>query len=112
MSRNWYAACVLRDREEAARAEIERLSIAGRLRGIHEVIIPVERSFGGDGETERDAARKLVPGYMLLDIEDIESNLKQFHAIPDIVGFVVQDEIPAPVSERDVARIRARSTKA
>lgn len=116
----WYALRVQNNREEKIKENLEkRVKTQGLEELIDEMTIPTETIQEIKGGKKRERKRKMLPGYLYLQVETAEDlsesagqrwriNSDAYHLIretPGVGDFVGDRNQPVPMSDADVARI-------
>jgi transcriptional antiterminator NusG len=121
----WYALRVQNNREEKIKENLEkRVKTQGLDELINEMTIPTETIQEIKGGKKRERKRKMLPGYLYLQVETAEDlsesagqrwriNSDAYHLIretPGVGDFVGDRNQPVPMSDDDVRRILELNT--
>lgn len=102
----WYAVGTFSGYEARARQLLlENIKTAGLDERFGEVLIPTEEVVELRSGARRTVQRKLMPGYMFVQM-DMDN--ETWHCVKDtqkIIGFIGDDKHPKPLSARDVRQL-------
>ena len=102
----WYAVQTFSGYEARARQLlVENIRNHGLEEKFGEILVPTEEVVELRGGTKRTAQRKLMPGYMFVQME-LESDT--WHLVKNtqkVTGFVGDDKNPKPISEREIKKL-------
>lgn len=106
---NWYAVGTLSGFESRAKTLLEEnIRNSGLEDRFGEVLVPTEEVVELRGGAKRTMQRKLMPGYMFIQmVLDDET----WHVVKDtqkIIGFIGDDKNPKPMTAREVSRLTAQ----
>src|SRR5205085_4170935 len=107
-SKKWYVVKVQSGREESIRDAIERrVKIEGLQDAFGQIIIPVERLTEMSRGKRVVKARKLYPGYLMVNLEFNDRMLYLFRETSGVGDFVggSYNKPPPPMSDREVERL-------
>ena len=106
MAMKWYAVGTYSGHERKARLLlIENINTSGAQESFGEILIPTEEVVEFRGGAKRITERKLMPGYMFIQMD---MNTQSWHVVKDtqkIIGFVGDDKNPKPMSPREVSAL-------
>ncbi|MCX7014097.1 MAG: transcription termination/antitermination protein NusG [Candidatus Sumerlaeota bacterium] len=106
MGRNWYAVHTYSGFEKKVKANIEhRAAMEGYRDLVHEVVIPVEHLIEIKNGKKRTVERNLMPGYILVDIDEKDEVFDLVKKISGVSGFVGDSANPSPLSPDEVSRL-------
>lgn len=112
--KNWYAIHTYAGYEERAKANLEqRIEHMDMGHKIFEVIVPKEEEIEIKGGQKYTMEKKMLPGYILVQMKMDEESWYAVRNTPGVSGFVSSGSLPVPLSEEEVQRIleRMRSKK-
>ncbi len=105
----WYAVGTFSGYEARAKSllleNIRNLSLEDR---VGEILVPTEEVVELRGGAKRTMQRKLMPGYMFVQMH-LDSDT--WHCIKDtqkITGFIGDDKNPKPISSREIKKLTAQ----
>jgi len=105
----WYAVGTLSGYESRARTLLlDNIRNAGLEDRFGEVLVPTEEVVELRGGVKRTTQRKLMPGYMFIQMV---LDTQTWHLVKDtqkIIGFIGDDKNPKPMTKREVARLTAQ----
>lgn len=106
MSMNWYAVGTFSGYEARAKTLLEEsIRNQGLEDRFGEVLVPTEEVVELRGGVRRTMQRKLMPGYIFVEmVMDGDT----WHCVKDtqkIIGFIGDDKNPKPMSKREVAQL-------
>ncbi len=118
MSNQWYVIRVQSNREEEARAGLERnVEMEGLEDVVLNVMVPTQQVAEIRGGKRRQVEKKLYPGYVLMEVE-----LDEDGSIPDSVKLLIREtagvgdfiggEAPMPLSSEEVSRLVGQAEEA
>ena len=106
MAMKWYAVQTFSGYEARARQLLmENIRTHGLEDSFGEVLVPTEEVVELRGGAKRTTQRKLMPGYMFVQME---LDTDTWHLVKDtqkITGFVGDDKNPKPISEREIKKL-------
>lgn len=109
MSMKWYAVGTFSGYEKRAKQLLEEnIKTRQLVERFGEVLVPTEEVVELRGGAKRTTERKLMPGYMFVQME-MDSDT--WHVVKDtekIIGFIGDDRHPKPISEREIRKITDR----
>ncbi|PIE65826.1 MAG: transcription termination/antitermination protein NusG [Deltaproteobacteria bacterium] len=105
----WYAVGTLSGYEKRAQTLLAENIKNNKLEDkFGEILVPTEEVVELRGGVKRTTQRKLMPGYMFIQM--VLDNVT-WHLVKDtqkIIGFIGDDKHPKPMSKREVARLTAQ----
>ena len=105
-NRHWYAIHTYSGYENKVKAHLEARIISMNLKDlIYQVVVPMENEVEVKNGQRRTVARKVYPGYVLVDMVLTPDT---WHAVRDttgVTGFVGGQNEPAPLSNSDLQYI-------
>ena len=106
MSMKWYAVGTFSGYEKRAKQLLEENIKTRQLTDrFGEVLVPTEEVVELRGGAKRTMQKKLMPGYMFIQMELVT---EAWHCVKDtekITGFVGDDKSPKPISEREIRKL-------
>jgi len=106
MGRNWYAVQTYSGFENKVKANIEhRAAMEGLREFVHQVVIPVEHLIEIKNGKKRTVTRNLMPGYVLVDIDEKEEVFDLVKKISGVACFLGDGTNASPVSQDEVNRM-------
>jgi transcriptional antiterminator NusG len=103
---DWFAVCTFSGYEARAQTLLEeRIRNLGLAESFGEVLVPTEEIVEIRGGVRRTRKRKLMPGYIFVQMA---MGTEAWHCVKDtqkIIGFVGDDKNPKPMSKREVATL-------
>ena len=109
--KKWYVVHTYSGHEERVRKNLEqRLKFADFADEIFQVVIPTEDEIEVRGGRRRTVTRKILPGYVLIQMRMDERSWSIVRNTPGVTGFVGSGNTPTPLSEEEVAEILKQMT--
>jgi len=106
MSRNWYAVHTYSGFENKVKTNLEhRAAMEGFRDLLHQVVIPVEHYVQIKDGKKKTITRNLMPGYVLVEIEEQDEVFDLVKKISGVTGFVGDGEKASPLGESEVKRL-------
>lgn len=106
MGRNWYALHTYSGMEGKVKSNIEhRAAMEDMREKVHQVVIPVEHVIEIRNGKKRTVTRNLMPGYVLVEIEEEGDVFDMIKKISGVTGFVGDGVNPSPLAEDEVSRL-------
>jgi transcriptional antiterminator NusG len=106
----WYAISTFSGYEGRARQLlIENIKTEKLTEHFGEILIPTEEVVELRGGVKRTTERKLMPGYMFVEMD---MTTESWHAVKNtqkIIGFIGNDKNPKPMSNTEVSNLTAQS---
>ena len=104
--RHWYAIHTYSGYENKVKAHLEARIVALNLKDlIYQVVVPMENEVEVKNGQRRTVARKVYPGYVLVDMVLTPDTWHAVRNTPGVTGFVGGQNEPAPLSNADLAYI-------
>ena len=101
---SWYAVGTFSNYELRAQTLLtENVATAGLKEKFGQILVPTEEVVELRGGARRTTRRRLMPGYMFVQMEMCS---EAWHVVKDtqkIIGFIGDDKNPKPMSKREVA---------
>ncbi|HEX9039015.1 MAG TPA: transcription termination/antitermination protein NusG [Ktedonobacterales bacterium] len=105
-NRHWYAIHTYSGYENKVRTHLEaRIESMGLKDLIYQVVVPMENEIEVKNGTRRTVARKVYPGYVLVDMVLTAETWHAVRNTPGVTGFVGGQNEPAPLSDADLPYI-------
>ncbi len=112
--RGWYIVHTLTSMEKKTVDVIKKKIESGELAGIvYDVKMPIEKIYEMKNGKKIKRERKFFPGYILIDMEMSEQNMRIVRSIPGIstfVGFSI-GKFPKPLTQREIDDILNKSER-
>jgi len=104
--KKWYVIHTYSGHEERVRKNLEqRVKFADSGSEIVKVVIPTEDEIEVRSGRRRTVTRKILPGYVLVQMSMNESTWSIVRNTPGVTGFVGSGNTPTPLGEKEVAEI-------
>ena len=105
-NRHWYAVHTYSGYENKVRTHLEARIESMHLKDlIYQVVVPMENEVEVKNGTRRVVARKVYPGYVLVDMTLTAETWHAVRNTPGVTGFVGAQNEPAPLSDADLPYI-------
>jgi transcription termination/antitermination protein NusG len=105
-NRHWYAIHTYSGYENKVKTHLEARIISMNLKDfIFQVVVPMENEVEVKNGQRRTVARKVYPGYVLVDMVITPDSWHAVRGAPGVTGFVGGQNEPAPLSESDLQYI-------
>jgi transcription termination/antitermination protein NusG len=105
-NRHWYAIHTYSGYENKVRTHLEARIESMHLKDlIYQVVVPMENEIEVKNGTRRTVARKVYPGYVLVDMVLTAETWHAVRNTPGVTGFVGAQNEPAPLSDADLPYI-------
>ena len=106
---NWYAVGTFSSYELRAKTLLEEgITNNGLAELFGEILVPTEEVVELRGGTRRTTKRRLMPGYMFIQMEMTSESWHLVKETEKIIGFIGDDKNPKPMSKREVAALTQR----
>jgi len=106
MAKNWYVIRVQSGKEEKVRKALEkRINAAGAEEMISRVLVPTETVSEIKGGKKRVTKKKIFPGYIMVEMEDLDEALYLIRETPGVGDFVGAHMRPTPMAPHEVANL-------
>jgi transcriptional antiterminator NusG len=107
--KNWYVVHTYSGYEQRTKANLEhRIESMDVQDKISQVVVPTEDEVEIKGGQRRTVARKILPGYMLVQMKMDEESWYVVRNTPGVTGFVSAGNRPVPLEEEEVEKILNR----
>jgi transcriptional antiterminator NusG len=105
-NRHWYAIHTYSGYENKVKTHLEARIVSMNLKDfIYQVVVPMENEVEVKNGQRRTVARKVYPGYVLVDMVLSPDSWHAVRGTPGVTGFVGGQNEPAPLSESDLQYI-------
>ena len=106
MERHWYAVHTYSGHENKVKTNIERRAESMGLRDrIFRILIPTEQELRTRAGKKREVARKIFPGYVLIEMVLDDQTWYLVKSTTGVTGFVSSGNKPVPLQDKEVANI-------
>ncbi|MDP6647690.1 MAG: transcription termination/antitermination protein NusG [Dehalococcoidales bacterium] len=104
--KNWFAIHTYSGHEERVRKNLEqRIKLMDSDGDITQVIMPTEKEIEARGGQRRTVDKKILPGYVLIQMKISDQSWSIVRNTPGVTGFVGSGNKPVPLREEEVNRI-------
>ena len=104
--KNWFAIHTYSGHEERVRKNLEqRIKLMDFDNDITQVIMPTEKEIEARGGQRRTVDKKILPGYVLIQMKISDQSWSIVRNTPGVAGFVGSGNKPVPLREEEVNRI-------
>ncbi|MFH1647862.1 MAG: transcription termination/antitermination protein NusG [Chloroflexota bacterium] len=104
--KHWYVIHTYSGHEERVKKNLEqRIKFMDSESEIFQVVIPTEDEIEVKGGRRRTVTRKILPGYVLVEMKMDERNWSVVRNTPGVTGFVGSGNVPTPLQEKEVGEI-------
>jgi transcriptional antiterminator NusG len=111
--KNWYVIHTYSGYEERTKSNLEhRVEFMDVKNKIFQVLVPTESQIEIKGGERRTVARKMLPGYVLVQMKMDEESWYVVRNTPGVTGFVASGSRPVPLEEEEVQSILDRMNTA
>ena len=105
-NRHWYAIHTYSGYENKVKTHLEARIVSMNLKDlIYQVVVPMENEVEVKNGQRRTVARKVYPGYVLVDMVLTPDTWHAVRNTPGVTGFVGGQNEPAPLSDADLQYI-------
>jgi transcription termination/antitermination protein NusG len=105
-NRHWYAIHTYSGYENKVKTHLEARISSMELKDlIYQVVVPMENEIEVKNGQRRTVARKVYPGYVLVDMVLTAETWHAVRNTPGVTGFVGAQNEPAPLSDADLPYI-------
>jgi len=109
--KQWYVIHTYSGHEERVRKNLEqRVKFADSGSEIVKVVIPTEDEIEVRAGRRRTVTRKILPGYVLVQMSMNENTWSIVRNTPGVTGFVGSGNTPTPLGEKEVGEILKQMT--
>jgi transcriptional antiterminator NusG len=104
--KKWYVIHTYSGHEERVKKNLEqRIKFMDTSTEIAQVVIPTEEEIEVKGGRRRTVTRKILPGYVLVQMKMDENTWSVVRNTPGVTGFVGSGNTPTPLQEKEVGEI-------
>ncbi len=104
--KNWYVIHTYSGHEERVKKNLEqRIKFMDSGNDITDVVIPTEDEIEVRGGRRRTVTKKILPGYVLVQMKMDENSWSIVRNTPGVTGFVGSGNTPTPLQEKEVGEI-------
>ena len=104
--KHWYVIHTYSGHEERVKKNLEqRIKFMDSVAEITQVVIPTEDEIEVRGGRRRTVTRKILPGYVLVEMKMDENSWGIVRNTPGVTGFVGSGNTPTPLQEKEVSEI-------
>ena len=104
--KQWYVIHTYSGHEERVKKNLEqRIKFMDSGKEITQVVIPTEDEIEVRGGRRRTVTRKILPGYVLVEMKMDENSWSVVRNTPGVTGFVGSGSTPTPLREKEVSEI-------
>ena len=108
---NWFVVHTYSGREERVRKNLEqRMKLMDSGDEIFQVIVPTEEEVEVRSGQRRTVAKKVLPGYVLVQMKMSDQTWNIVRNTPGVTGFVGSGSKPVPLPEEEVEQILKQMT--
>jgi transcriptional antiterminator NusG len=109
--KRWYVIHTYSGHEERVKKNLEqRIKFMDTGTEIAQVVIPTEEEIEVKGGRRRTVTRKILPGYVLVQMKMDENTWSVVRNTPGVTGFVGSGNTPTPLQEKEVGEILKQMT--
>jgi transcriptional antiterminator NusG len=109
--KKWYVIHTYSGHEERVRKNLEqRIKFMDTGTDIAQVVIPTEEEIEVKGGRRRTVTKKILPGYVLVQMKMDENTWSVVRNTPGVTGFVGSGNTPTPLQEKEVGEILKQMT--
>ncbi len=109
--KKWFVIHTYSGHEERVKKNLEqRIKFMDYGDVITQVVIPTEEEIEVRGGRRRNVVRKILPGYVLVEMDMNETSWNVVRNTPGVTGFVGSGTTPTPLQEREVGEILKQMT--
>ena len=103
---NWFVIHTYSGHEERVKKNLEqRIKLIDSGDEITQIIVPAEEEIEVRGGQKRTIAKKILPGYVLVQMQMSDQSLNIVLNTPGVTGFVGSGSKPVPLKEEEVGQI-------
>ena len=104
--KQWYVIHTYSGHEERVKKNLEqRIKFMDSESEVFQVVIPTEDEIEVRGGRRRTVTRKILPGYVLVEMKMDERSWSVVRNTPGVTGFVGSGNVPTPLQEKEVGEI-------
>ena len=103
---HWYVIHTYSGHEERVKKNLEqRLKLAASGEEITQIVVPAEEEVEVRGGQKRTVTKKILPGYVLVQMKMTDDSLTMVLNTPGVTGFVGSGTKPVPLREDEISQI-------
>ncbi len=104
--KNWFVIHTYSGHEDRVKKNLEqRIKLIGSGDEISQVVVPTEEEVEVRSGQKRTVAKKILPGYVLVQMRMSDQSLNIVLNTPGVTGFVGSGNKPIPLREEEVSQI-------
>ncbi len=104
--KSWFVIHTYSGYEERVKRNLEqRIKFMDSANDISRVVIPTEDEIEVRSGQKRTVSKKILPGYVLINMEMTDQSWRIVRNTPGVTGFVGSGDKPTPLKEEEVSRI-------
>ncbi len=104
--KNWYVVHTYSGYEERVRKNLEqRIKLMDTAEEIGQVIVPTEEEVEVRSGQKRTVTKKILPGYVLIQMKMSDNSWNIVRNTPGVTGFVGSGSKPVPLRQEEVGQI-------
>ena len=105
-SKSWFVVHTYSGYEERVRKNLEqRIKFMDSEGEISQIIVPTENEIEVRNGQKRTVSKKILPGYVLIEMKMSDQSWRIVRNTPGVTGFVGSGNNPVPLQEEEVSRI-------
>ena len=109
--KKWFVIHTYSGHEERVKKNLEqRIKFMDYGNEIAQIVIPTEEEIEVRGGRRRNVTRKILPGYVLVEMNMNETSWGVVRNTPGVTGFVGSGTTPTPLNEKEVGEILKQMT--
>lgn len=109
--KNWFVVHTYSGYEERVKKNLEqRLKFMDTIDEVFQVVIPTTDEIEVRGGQRRTVTKKILPGYVLVQMKMSDHSWDVVRNTPGVTGFVSSGNKPTPLEEEEVDRILSQIT--
>lgn len=109
--KNWFVVHTYSGYEERVKKNLEqRLKFMDTIDEVFQVVIPTTDEIEVRGGQRRTVTKKILPGYVLVQMKMSDNSWDVVRNTPGVTGFVSSGNKPTPLEEEEVDRILSQIT--
>ena len=105
IQKKWFVVHTYSGYEERVRKNLEQRIKSMDSADIYQVVVPTEEETEVRNGQRRDITKKILPGYVLVEMVMNDQNWNIVRNTPGVTGFVGSGSKPAPLPEEEINRI-------
>jgi transcriptional antiterminator NusG len=104
--KNWFVIHTYSGHEDRVKKNLEqRIKLIDSEDEISQIVVPTEEEVEVRGGQRRTVAKKILPGYVLVQMRMSDQSLNIVLNTPGVTGFVGSGNKPIPLKEEEVSQI-------